>query len=89
MDQVLEPEVDTTNQVLEPGIEYEVEEVLVIPSNGSNIKNTSMVTLVSIFFFDELSILDWSLETWKDAPVSLFILFPVTRFRNKLDDWQK
>lgn len=85
----LEPEIDTMNQGSEPGIEYEIEEVLVMPSNGSNAKNTSMVTLVSNFFFDELSILDWSLDTWKNSPVSLVILVPVTSLKNKLHDWQK
>ena len=80
-----------TNQLYSDsnGIEISIEEVLLTSESNSSV-NRKSITLVSHVLFDELSILDWTLRTWKE-PVSLVILVPVTRdrLRNKLDSWKK
>lgn len=68
---------------------FKTEEVLVTPI-VSNVKRTKSVTLGTHVQFEEMSILDWTLKSWKE-PVSIVILVPVhgDRIKNKLDTWKK
>lgn len=77
--------IDTSLDTLD--LKLKIEEVLVTPKSNLELKKHS-ITLVTHIFFDELSLLHWTLGTWKD-PVSIVILVPVVQIGDKLENWQK